>query len=89
MFIKTKVRDLLELLGRNTVAEVQALFLKSGRSWDISKWDDDRLYELFKQRSDNNSTIFVGQYPVDERHNRLRGGFHHGQNLSIMLMKSP
>ena len=36
MFIKTKVRDLLELLGRNTVAEVQALFLKSGRSWDQS-----------------------------------------------------
>ena len=80
MFIKTKVRDLLELLGRNTVAEVQALFLKSGRSWDISKWDDDRFYELFKQRSDNNSTIFVEQYPVDEWHNKLGNGFYHGQN---------
>lgn len=63
MFKKTKVRSILELLGknlsarevskvlsvsRNTVAEVQALFLQSGRSWDdISEWDDDRLYELF------------------------------------------
>lgn len=35
-------------VSRNTVAEVQALFLQSGRSWDdISEWDDDRLYELF------------------------------------------
>ncbi|MCM1263692.1 MAG: ATP-binding protein [Butyrivibrio sp.] len=63
MFKKTKVRSILELLGknlsarevskvlgvsRNTVAEVQALFLQSGRSWDdISDWDDDRLYGLF------------------------------------------
>ncbi len=63
MFKKTKVRSVLELLGknlsarevskvlgvsRNTVAEVQALFLQSGRSWDdISEWDDDRLYGLF------------------------------------------
>ena len=63
MFKKTKVRSILELLGknlsarevskvlsvsRNTVAEVQALFLQSGRSWDdISEWDDDRLYGLF------------------------------------------
>ena len=63
MFKKTKVRSILELLGkdlsarevskvlgvsRNTVAEVQALFLQSGKSWDdISGWDDDRLYGLF------------------------------------------
>ena len=63
MFKKTKVRSILDLLGknlsarevskvlgvsRNTVAEVQALFLQSGRSWDdISEWDDDRLYGLF------------------------------------------
>ena len=63
MFKKTKIRSILELLGknlsarevsrvlsvsRNTVAEVQALFLQSGKSLeDISGWDDDRLYKLF------------------------------------------
>lgn len=63
MFKKTKVRSILELLGkglsarevskslgvsRNTVAEVQALFLESGKSWeDISDLDDGRLYDLF------------------------------------------
>ena len=63
MFKKTKVRSILELLGknlsgrevskvlgisRNTVAEVQALFEASDKSWDdISSWDDDRLYNLF------------------------------------------
>lgn len=63
MFKKTKVRSILELLGknlsarevskclrvsRNTVSEVQDLYLASDKSWeDISDWDDDRLYELF------------------------------------------
>ena len=32
------------------------------------------LYELFEQRSGNNSTIFVGQFPVSEWHDRLGGG---------------
>ena len=70
MFKKTKVRSILELLGkdlsgrevskvlgisRNTVAEVQALFEASDKSWDdISSWDDDRLYNLFYP--DNSST---------------------------------
>ncbi len=63
MFKKTKVRSILELLGknlsarevskvlgisRNTAAEVLALFLQSGRSRDdISEWDYGRLYGLF------------------------------------------
>ncbi len=63
MFKETKARSILGLLGknlsareapkvlgvsRNTVAEVQALFLQSGRSWDdISGWDDGRPYGLF------------------------------------------
>ena len=63
MFKKTKVRSILELLGkdlsgrevskvlgvsRNTVAEVQSLFEASGKSWDdIASLDDDRLYDLF------------------------------------------
>lgn len=63
MFKKTRVRGILELLGRNlsarevaktlsvsrnTVSEIQALFNDSGKSWDeISDWDDEKLYELF------------------------------------------
>lgn len=63
MFKKTKVRSILELLGkdlsarevskvlsvsRNTVAEVQALYNASGKDWDeIADWNDDMLYELF------------------------------------------
>ncbi len=63
MFKKTRVRGILELLGRNlnarevaktlsvsrnTVSEIQALFNQSGKSWDeISDWDDEKLYELF------------------------------------------
>ena len=35
-------------VSRNTVAEVQALFEASGKTWDdISSLDDDRLYDLF------------------------------------------
>lgn len=32
------------------------------------------LYELFKQRSGVKPTIFVGQFPVDEWHDRIGGG---------------
>lgn len=63
MFKKTRVRSILELLGkglsarevskslgvsRNTVSEVQALYLESEKTWDdIADMDDDRLYDLF------------------------------------------
>lgn len=63
MFKKTKIKSILEPLGknlsagevskvlgvsRNTAAEVQALLLQSGKSWDdISECDGDRLYGLF------------------------------------------
>ena len=40
----------------------------------ITEWDAKILYELFEQRSETNATIFVGQYPVDEWHDRLGGG---------------
>jgi len=41
------VSKVLSVSG-NTVAEVQALFLQSGKSWDdISDRDDGRLYGLF------------------------------------------
>ena len=69
MVKKTRVRSILELPGRNlsarevakslsvsrnTVSEVQALFLESGKLWEeISDWDDDKLYELFYSDTHN------------------------------------
>ncbi len=63
MFKKTKVRSILELLGkdlsgrevskvlgvsRNTVAEIQALYEAASKTWDdVSTLDNDRLYALF------------------------------------------
>ncbi len=38
------------------------------------KRDANILYELFEQRCGTNPTIFVGQYPVDEWHDRPGGG---------------
>ncbi len=35
---------------------------------------DAKMVELFEQISGNNSTIFVGQFPVAEWHDRLGGG---------------
>ncbi len=32
------------------------------------------LYELLEQRSGVNPTIFVGQFPIDEWHERMGGG---------------
>ena len=43
-------------------------------NYKITEWDAKILYELFEQRSGTNATIFVGQYPVDEWHDRLGGG---------------
>ena len=78
MFKKTKVRSILELLGkglserevsqnlrvsRNTVAEVAKLFEKSEKDWDeISVLDDDRLYALFYPDKFKNKPRYA---PVD------------------------
>ena len=43
-------------------------------NYKVTEKDAKFLYELFEQRSGNNPTIFVGQYPVDEWHERLGGG---------------
>ena len=57
------------LLGRP-----ELLILDEWLNYKLTEKDAKNLYELFEQRSGNNSTIFVGQFPVDEWHNRLGGG---------------
>ena len=64
MFKKTNVRSILELLGenlsarevskvlsvsRNTVAEVQTLFLQSGRSWNVQQGYEKAVRERGRQ----------------------------------------
>ena len=59
---------------RKRIGNYQILILDEWLNYKLTEKDAKNLYELFEQRSGNNSTIFVGQYPVDEWHNRLGGG---------------
>jgi len=56
---------------RKRIGNYQILILDEWLNYKLSEKDAKNLYELFEQCSGNNSTIFVGQYPVDEWHNRL------------------
>lgn len=59
---------------RKRIGNYQILTLDEWLNYKISEKDAKNLYELFEQRSGNHSTVFVGQYPVDEWHGRLGGG---------------
>ena len=59
---------------RKRIGNYQVLILDEWLNYKLTEKDAKNLYELFEQRSGNNSTIFVGQFPVDEWHNRLGGG---------------
>ena len=59
---------------RKRIGNYQILILDEWLNYKLSEKDAKNLYELFEQRSGNHSTVFVGQYPVDEWHGRLGGG---------------
>ena len=59
---------------RKRIGNYQLLILDEWLNYKLSEKDAKNLYELFEQRSGNHSTVFVGQYPVDEWHGRLGGG---------------
>ncbi len=59
---------------RKRIGNYQILILDEWLNYKLTEKDTKNLYELFEQRSGNNPTIFVGQYPVEEWHNRLGGG---------------
>ena len=59
---------------RKRIGNYQILILDEWLNYKISEKDAKNLYELFEQRSGNHSTVFVGQYPIDEWHGRLGGG---------------
>lgn len=58
---------------RKRIGNYHLLFLDEWLNYEVTEKDAKLLYELFEQRSGNNPTIFVGQYPVDEWHERLGG----------------
>ena len=59
---------------RKRIGSYQILFLDERLNYKLSEKDAKNLYELFEQRSGNHSTVFAGQYPVDEWHGRPGGG---------------
>ena len=59
---------------RKRIGNYQILILDEWLNYKLSEKDAKNLYELFEQCSGNHSTVFVGQYPVDEWHGRLGGG---------------
>ncbi|NBJ92912.1 ATP-binding protein [Parablautia muri] len=59
---------------RKRIGNYQILIRDEWLNYKLTEKDAKNLYELFEQRSGNNATIFVGQYPVDEWHNRPGGG---------------
>lgn len=69
-------RDNIKTLTRyrKRIGNYQLLILDEWLNYKITERDAKILYELFEQRCGTNATIFVGQYPVDEWHDRLGGG---------------
>lgn len=59
---------------RKRIGNYHLLILDEWLNYKVTEKEAKILYELFEQRSGNNPTIFVGQYPVDEWHERLGGG---------------
>jgi DNA replication protein DnaC len=59
---------------RKRIGNYQILILDEWLNYRLSEKEAKVFYELFEQRSGNNPTIFVGQYPVAEWHDRLGGG---------------
>ncbi len=67
--------DLKELTRyRKRLGNYNILIIDEWLNYKLNERDAKMLYELFEQRSGNNSTIFVGQFPVAEWHDRLGGG---------------
>ena len=67
--------DLRELTKyRKRIGNYHILIIDEWLNYKLPEKDAKMLYELFEQRSGINPTIFVGQYPVEEWHDRLGGG---------------
>ena len=70
--LRDNLRELTKY--RRRIGNYHLLILDEWLNYKVTEKEAKILYELFEQRSGNNPTIFVGQYPVDEWHERLGGG---------------
>lgn len=61
-------------LGR--LASYKLLVIDEWLINDVSQDDIQFLFELFEQRYDKSSTIFVSQYKIEDWHSRLGGSLH-------------
>ena len=59
---------------RKRIGNYNVLIIDEWLNYRLTEKEAKILYELFEQRSGNNPTIFVGQYPRDEWYDRLGGG---------------
>lgn len=67
--------DIRELTKyRKRIGNYHVLIIDEWLNYKLPEKDAKILYELFEQRSGINPTIFVGQFPVDEWHDRMGGG---------------
>lgn len=67
--------DLRELTKyRKRIGNYHLLIIDEWLNYKLPEKDAKMLYELFEQRSGVNPTIFVGQFPIDEWHERMGGG---------------
>ena len=58
---------------RKRIGNYNILIIDEWLNYRLTEKEAKILYELFEQRSGNNPTIFVGQYPRDEWYDRLGG----------------
>lgn len=67
--------DLKELTRyRKRLGNYHILIIDEWLNYKLVEKDAKLLYELFEQRSGSNPTIFVGQFAINEWHERLGGG---------------
>lgn len=67
--------DIRELTKyRKRIGNYHVFIIDEWLNYKLPEKDAKILYELFEQRSGINPTIFVGQFPVDEWHDRMGGG---------------
>ena len=70
--LKDNLREMTKY--RKRIGNYRLLILDEWLNYKLSERESKFLYELFEQRSGNNPTIFVGQYPIEDWHERLGGG---------------